>query len=295
MTRLPQRRRGFSLIELLVVIALIATLAALGAGAFFRVRGSQMQSATESTLTKLNSQLDNRWKAIGEQVKDDAKKSHPGYVRCLTLAQGNPDVAQTLWMYARTKNEFPVNFPEALNVVTYSGQGVLNPKQIFAQLPNVAPTNVDEARLQSAVCFYLAMQGSGGELDGLNNQVGQVNVSGVPNLPCFVDAWGTPISFLRHHYAPEVDNAPYCRAGDPYDPFNPSRKGATEVNARWTDIIQSLGQSQTLSGMPGSYVGNRNFVSTLVSAGPNRRYDGTPYGGDDLVSFRLRGEGKKGD
>ena len=68
-------RAGFTLIELLVVIALIATLAALSAGAFFRVRAGQLKSASEATLVKLNTALDNRWKAIQESVNEDARKN----------------------------------------------------------------------------------------------------------------------------------------------------------------------------------------------------------------------------
>jgi len=53
---LRARRAAFTLIELLAVIAIIAILLAMSAGAYFRVRVSQQESATNTTLQKLHSE-----------------------------------------------------------------------------------------------------------------------------------------------------------------------------------------------------------------------------------------------
>ena len=106
-------RAGFTLIELLVVITLIGVLAALSAGAFMRVRSSQIKSASEATLVKLNTALDNRWKAIQESVTTDKNKNTVQYQQALRDAQGNPDIARSLLLYAKVKNELPMTFAEA--------------------------------------------------------------------------------------------------------------------------------------------------------------------------------------
>ncbi len=301
-------RRGFTLIELLVVIAILSTLVALGAGAFFRVRAVQVKAATNTTVIKLNSGLMDRWKEIGEQAKLDAKKNHPGYNVALGLANQNSDAALSLWMYAKIKNELPMSFPEAKNNVTLNGTTVLQARTAFAQLPATAPGNVGDARLQSAVCFYLAMTASGNSLDtdSLNNQTSDVTVSG-GTFRCFKDSWGTPITFLRQCYVGELNGKPYML--DPngaYDPFDRSRKNAAVINGRWADILANLNvHSLSIMGVANpafvgtapnfNYNAGYNFVPTLVSAGQNRTFDGTPFGQDDIVGFRLLQQGAQGD
>jgi prepilin-type N-terminal cleavage/methylation domain-containing protein len=301
MLRTP-KRSGFTLIELLVVISLLAVLTALATGTFFRIRASQQKSATEATLVKLNVALDNRWKAIGEQVKEDVRKNHVGYAACLTAAGGNPDTAQALWMYCRAKNQLPMSFREARQPVLLNGTPVLPANTVFVNaFPNPQPNNVAEARNESAACFYMAMTKGGGggvtlDLDGLNQQVGKVTVDNV-EYDCFKDSWNTPIVFVRQCYSPELNAAPYIRASTgSYDPFDPAKKGATVISGRWADITRYLSNpTMQMSGLTANYTPANNFVPTLLSAGPNKTFDGTPFGGDDIVSFRLRREGARGD
>ena len=68
-------RPGFTLIELLIVIAIIGVLAALSAGAYFRIADGQRASATEATLSKLNTGLDRRWRAVIDQAAKDAREN----------------------------------------------------------------------------------------------------------------------------------------------------------------------------------------------------------------------------
>src|SRR5260370_29357924 len=66
-------RFGFTLIEVLVVITIIAIIAGMSMGVYFRVRKAQVQSASETTVNKLASNLDQQWKAVLDNAKDDAR------------------------------------------------------------------------------------------------------------------------------------------------------------------------------------------------------------------------------
>ena len=114
MTRIHHRRPGFTLIELLVVISIMAVLMALTAGTFFRVRTGQMNRASIATINKVQGALDNRVKAIRDTAKDEIRKqSTPAAKAALADAAGDNDIALTLLVYAKMKNELPMTFAEA--------------------------------------------------------------------------------------------------------------------------------------------------------------------------------------
>ncbi len=299
-------RVGFTLIELLVVITLIGVLAALSAGAFMRVRASQIKAASEATLVKLNTALDNRWKAIQESVNEDQKKNQGQWPNALLAAGGNPDVAKSLLMYAKVKNELPMTFAEAKapTILTVNpGSGpvsiILASKQVFSTLP-ISAANFQE---QSAICFYLAVTTSAGggamlDSDGLNQQT--ADAPNFPGFKVYKDAWDMPIAFVRHAYATELDDKPFVRniAAANKDPFDPAGKlpAVMAVNPMlWKQITNNAPTGYTI---PSPYVSNRNHVPTLVSAGPNKSYEPDLFAGtdnDNLLSYRLRREGNRGD
>src|SRR5262249_22275978 len=100
-TRTSTRRGGVTLLRVMVVILLIITLAALSAGAFFKVQAAQRVGATEATIRKAQLLLDARWKT----VLDDARKTGaPDAV--MEIAGNDKDRALSIWTYAKLKNEF---------------------------------------------------------------------------------------------------------------------------------------------------------------------------------------------
>ncbi len=309
-------RAGFTLIELLVVIALIATLAALSAGAFFRVRAGQMKSASEATLVKLNTALDNRWKAIQESVGEDKNKNTIPFQQALRDAGGNPDVARSLLMYAKVKNELPMSFAEARGTLVAAPPDGLPPNRYYTVVGSihigartnfsVLPASAANYEEQSAICFYLAVTSSGGggamtDGDGLQQQT--ADAPSFPGLKLFKDAWGLPIVFVRHAYTPEVDQPPFVRnaAATNKDPFDPAGKLPAFMTAYpvvWSNIMAYTANTPGSANIPATYQGNRNFVPTLVSFGPNKQPEGNLFGGtdnDNLLSYRLRREGNRGD
>jgi prepilin-type N-terminal cleavage/methylation domain-containing protein len=311
MTRRPARA-AFTLIELLVVISIITVITAITVGVFFRVRGNSQVSATDVTLSKVNTKLDQRVSAINAQVADDVKKNHPMYRQVLD-AVGNPDLAKALWTYAKMKNELPMSFNEARTPTPVFGSVVLPPKAVFAALPAGAAGGTPE---ESAACLYLAVTANAGggtvtETDGLDQQIGN---SGLGGFKCFKDAWGKPIAFVRTVYNSEVNGPPIVPAGrTAFDPFDPRGKLPTLGGglAGWWNALKP---PVDWVAVPASYPVGANHVTTAISAGVNGQWWGplgTPgaatdiYGlpplpdsdaaKDNQLSYRLRREGARGD
>lgn len=310
MTRTHTRRGGFTLVELMVVILLIITLAALSAGAFYKIQAAQRTGATEATMRKIQINLDARWKA----VLDDARKNVPDTV--LALAGGDKDRALSLWTYAKLKNEFPEKFSEVWTQPPTPGTpvsinlngAVLQPRSVFTAIANKTYTPAPTPQEQAAALLYVALTSTGaggtsGDLDGLNQQVG-TTPSG---LTVFVDNWGTPITFVRWAGPPEVQNEPFSRANlvqtrfgtfttkNPLDPLGKLLPKAINPANTWVD-------TNNIQTQLGVIFDDKNFIPTLISAGPDKLFGADVYGAnsaddgsDNVVGYRLRREGAQGN
>jgi prepilin-type N-terminal cleavage/methylation domain-containing protein len=207
----PQRgpgRPAFTLIELLVVISIIAVLVALSAGVYYRFIGAQQTSNTRTALQAMHSRLDESWDAVTEKAR---KGPIPGKYKStmLTLAGGDPQRAQVIWIKASQKQAFPMTFDE-----------VFNPLPLAAPLVSLAPLPAYRTQLQqlgfngssaqtapyeSSVCLLMALKrrvsgagigsqdlGTYVKLFPLTNAAGQtVNVEGL------ADPYGNPVTFCR--------------------------------------------------------------------------------------------------
>jgi prepilin-type N-terminal cleavage/methylation domain-containing protein len=303
--RAHTRRGGFTLVELLVVILLIVILAALSAGAFFKVQAAQRVGATEATIRKLQIGLDARWK----DVLHDARKTVPDPI--VTLAGGDRDRAIAIWTYAKLKNEFPENFTEATTTIIFATAPpvTLQPRQVFA---TVAGKPEPDPRLQSAALFYAALTQTGGggatfDLDGVAQQVG-TTPSG---HTVFVDSWGTPITFVRWAGPPEVQNEPYARANTiqtrlgPFwtkNPLDPSGKLLMTPDPHPLNAWAQTPNRVIAMNALGIDFTQDNLVPTLISAGPDKEWGLDIYGAnsadagsDNVVGYRLRREGAQGN
>jgi prepilin-type N-terminal cleavage/methylation domain-containing protein len=299
------RRPGFTLVELLVVIAIIATISAVAVGALFRIRTAQDKSNTEATLSKLDQKLSQKLKTISERVRDFRNKGNAQSSAALALAGDNPDITQALLMYAYTKNELPMSFNEA-KANTVIGSLTIPASPVFAALP--AGTGIPE---ESAVCLYLALSSLGTE--GLEQQIG--DAPNIPGQKCFIDQYGQPIYFNRLAYGgdggTELDSPPFVKAPiaantfDPYYPkaantggyrnlAAPTEFGVANTTALWTAVRLN---TPAWANIPAAYPGLRNHTMTLISSGLNKTLaePGGVYTGDNIVSYRLRREGQKGD
>lgn len=322
MTTARTRRRGFTLIELLVVMSIIALLAALSAGTYFRIYGAEKVRATNALGTKLNSALDRRWEAVNRTASQDHQNGTiPPQI--VAFAGNDRDRARVIWTYMQQKINFPTSFAEAKTDVILGGY-TLRHLRVFDQLPSAAGV---PAEVQSAACLYLALTatGSRGDVvgtDGLEQQSTDLPIA-TGTVRVFVDAWDTPILFVRLAMPDEVNATPYLRARqsaldtarDPNDPAlgNPPVGSLARATASWT--ITGAGNSLDTfwTAIAANHYGvgalipattypttgaalSRNWVTTVISAGPNKQWNG-PFapGSDDIISFRLRREGNRGD
>lgn len=319
MTTAPDRRRGFTLVELLVTLLLIAILAALTTGAVFRVLAGEKNRATEATLSKLNTGLDRQWKAVMDDAREDidtSRLSSTTMTALMAYAGGDKDRAKVIWSYLKLKNEFPTTIAEARTPAMIVGLPTVSlpPRQVFLQqLPLTGTGTAEEA----AACFYIAVTATAhrGETmgaDGVNQQTADVMLpGGTRGNKIFVDAWGTPITFVRMAYGAEVNNPPYVRGGvvnrDFCDPqgklrtFSPTWD-ATRLNTSFWPSVRLNHINYT--GFPGAtaYPADPapsnapwNWVPTVVSAGPDGEWGTDIFGGDNLVGYRTRREGARGD
>lgn len=227
------RRAGFTLVEILVVISLIAVLAALGAGAFAKIRSSQDRSNTAATLSKIHSNLDTKWKVI----LNDARKTVPPSL--VTYCGNDQGRAAVVWAYAKLKNELPETPEEALASVLVpdgplpSNVIELKPRKAFAAVaaacmasrqggPTVPYENTDpekgltneeatarQAARESGALLLVALSesGGGGNVMGQDGTGPQVAAAGpeTKQLTYYKDSWNQPIGFIRHAFAPEFD------------------------------------------------------------------------------------------
>jgi prepilin-type N-terminal cleavage/methylation domain-containing protein len=238
MRRTQQRvsRLAFTLSELLVVIAIIAVLMTISVVAITQFMGSQQGATTKLTLTRLNSQL----QKVLTKVNDEAAQSSVSPAT-LTLAASDAARAKILWKKLKWKQRLPQRFAEVFNPENPKNQSAtswtyLPPHKPYVDYlrkfnitPAASPLPVlpPPADFESAACLYMILRLSpdgGADDTGLTAATKTIN-----GIPCFVDAWGNPLTFCRwpmgHQTPPNPTGiSPRNRAGyqqgfnDPSDP-----------------------------------------------------------------------------
>ena len=326
-TPIRRRRPGFTLVEILVVISIIGLLTALSVGALFRLRGAQTVTNSEGTLNKVHGLMMTRWTAVLEQAKKDVPTS------LIDRCGGDRDRAVAVWTQATLKNEFPMTFLEARATINLGGGAVLGPRAIFLKVANDAALAGLSPEEQSAALIYVSItqggnQGNAAGMDGLAQQVGNTKPDGTGGT-VFKDGWGQPIVFLRHASGGEINAPPFARAGqvkvgvmtitvtnmlDPQAKISPWPTpaingwlnlmtlvpGQSVTNQSYLNTQLSQGLTAAFAPFPPIAYGT-NVIPTLISAGANMKLGtypysiGDPLGDDNLLSYRLRREGDKGN
>ena len=320
MTRsLQQARRGFTLVEVLVVVSILAIIAAIGAGAYFAIMGSQKNDASRSAVAKIDGLLLSKMKAIRDKIKDDVRNNRPGtgYPE-LKTAGLTSEAAEAVLLYCRMKNELPMTYAEALapTQIPFVTPAIFLPSRSeFKGLPT-APPPLPALHVQSAVCLYRALATMG--LEGLEQQL-DASEAGAEKY--FKDNAGKPIIFNRMAFGGDQGEL-NTRNYDPFfpkkmptppNPANTYRNLSDELGAAntvifWNAVTPPLAV-RTLWGIPNTYpllTANQNHTSCVISWGqegsdapaPLAVVNSNPalfYANGNIVSYRLRAEGAKGD
>ena len=233
--RLSQRnkRPAFTLIELIVVITILTVVAALTIGAIGKSFNWIKQKNTEQTMTKVMQRLQRVIDRLYQEVDDWPSATD---VLVYTQADGSFERARTLKVLYLYKWNFPNTYAEAFHNVQESrllydaNTGYPPARAILAKLrsnysaipdpfspsftpPTIAwaagtPTTPANTALdipwQSSACLMAAFTYANGSPDEFSNNevvvaplpvgVGGNTADGNPKL---VDAWGTPLLFLR--------------------------------------------------------------------------------------------------
>ena len=103
LTPVRNRRAAFTLIELLIVMGIIAVLASISIGAVFSLRESQIKNATETTVQKLASALDQQMKAAMDQIFEET----PSPEAVKLSAGGDLRRTRAIYIKMRLRQEFP--------------------------------------------------------------------------------------------------------------------------------------------------------------------------------------------
>lgn len=302
MRGIQAQRRGFTVIELLVVISIIVVLAALGAGAYFRLSANSRQRFTEDTITRLASQLQTQMAAVADRANNE-----PIPPAVLSAAGNDPVRARAIYVKMRLKQEFPQSFAEARSGVA----GFLPPLSGYTKAIEGKDGTPEQ---QSAVLLMLSLNRTRSGMAAFD-ATQHVSAAAMRDIPIgggimkvFVDAFGAPIVFTRWPGAwsasAGMGNASLTNEMKTISRQSPDKRDPSDPEGRLNGF--NLG---ALAGPLAPYqppVGGDacNLSPVIWSAGPNREY-GVLVGdlttvdqraaNDNIYSFRLRKDGQRGD
>lgn len=210
--RFSRPRHGFTLVELLVAVTIMVILASATLFATFSARESARVAATQSTISKLNAMVMKRW-----------DEYHTRRVPVI-IGQGTgpkqaaSDRLNGLQQIMRL--ELPQRWVEVTAPPSNPLQASARPAVNYAYLAYHSQFNPTTEH-EGAECLYMIVsEGMVDEAGGIDQfsdaEIDDVDGDGANE---FVDAWGTPISFLRSApgFASDIQIRNAAQSPNPFD------------------------------------------------------------------------------
>ena len=227
-----RRSHAFTLVELLVTLVIIGMLASMILFALFQAQQSAQMARTQAMITKLHSTIARQWDTyatrrppIDVSVKDPGTDNTPidpavsASLRLKAVRQLMRVELPDRWADVAADPTDPLPIVAGLDLnddgdFSDAGEYSVTRKlpvsalqaayfQYFQTIsdPDLSDTTVvnPSEQFQNAECLYMIVRiGLIDDGDGINlfseDDVGDVDEDGAPE---FIDAWGTPIRFLR--------------------------------------------------------------------------------------------------
>lgn len=185
-------RKGFTLVELLVVVTIIAVLFSLAVAAVGSLINTARESATETTIRKITSMLNQRAESLHrmEARKGWIEGRLEHFAAARNISGGNQNLRKVIARKLVYRAYFPQTRQEVLDMEITAGIQ-LQPKIAAAASAN------------SSEILYDFLIGSTGNTVGLElidvdsfspSEATDLDQNGLPE---FVDAWGHPLRFYR--------------------------------------------------------------------------------------------------
>jgi prepilin-type N-terminal cleavage/methylation domain-containing protein len=209
-TNRSARRAGFTMVEMLVVLTIISILITLTAAAVLKLIPAQQQLNTQSTLTRLEGDLQRAYRSAADKFRTESIPTatnapaaptlgnvYYGAGGVLAIAGGDPNRAQVIWTKLRLKQTFPNSFAEALSPVPMPPLSYYTTKLTALGYTSAAPQP-----WESSVCLLWALQRgeSGTAIKESDFGTGSLKDFVLPNgqtVKGLVDDWGMPLYFCR--------------------------------------------------------------------------------------------------
>ena len=272
-------RPSFTLVELMISIAIIGIMAGM---VLYTLAGAQqdaLRNKTKVTMDKINAVILERWegyryRSVKLPVPPEALQNkwitprQVATLRSLFLKDMmRMEMPDCYWDLAYTPTDWTLPLTNGsttfksspgreYNVLrNYFGMSqVLESQTAATRIPSSKPSPSWSDNYASAECLYAIVahstSGGGSALESFGpSEIGDVDGDGFPE---FIDAWGTPISWIRWPagYASELNLGYKTSSPDAFDPL----RTATQ----WNDV--------SLTQKPWT------VVPLIVSAGPDRQF-----------------------